>query len=110
MPEMRFVVRWPDDAVIEYYSPSLVVRDYLEAGGRYALSDFVERSRIALHIASHRVREKYGFACPRAARQLARIEEKAQQFADLADATVRVESYGAARVESYDEPASAARQ
>jgi uncharacterized repeat protein (TIGR04042 family) len=110
MPEMRFIVRWPDDAVIEYYSPSLVVRDYLEAGARYTLRDFVERSRIALRIASHRVREKYGFACPRAARQLARIEEKARQFADFPDAAVRVESYGAARVESYDESTSAARE
>ncbi len=96
MPEMYFVVRWPDDATLTYYSPSLVVREYLEPGAAYALPEFIERSRTALHIASERVRSKYGFACPRAALTLEHIEAKALEFPDAASATVRVEAHSAA--------------
>jgi uncharacterized repeat protein (TIGR04042 family) len=92
VPEMAFVARWPDGAVATYYSPSLVVREYLEAGSVYPVADFVERSRSALHIASERVRAKYGYACSRAAATLARIEAKAGEFAGVAGATVVVES------------------
>jgi uncharacterized repeat protein (TIGR04042 family) len=91
MPEMHFVVRWPDDATLTYYSPSLVIREYLEPGAAYALPEFIERSRTALCIASERVRAKYGFACPRAARTLEQIEAKAREFEDRADANVRVQ-------------------
>ncbi len=63
MPEMHFRVRWPDDSVSDCYSPSLVVKEHLQAGSRYRLADFVERSATALNIGSERVREKYGFAC-----------------------------------------------
>jgi uncharacterized repeat protein (TIGR04042 family) len=63
---MQFVVRWPDDTVTACYSPSLVVRDYLEVGKTYPLDDFVARSRTALTIASQRVEEKYGFPCSNA--------------------------------------------
>jgi uncharacterized repeat protein (TIGR04042 family) len=92
MPEMRFVARWPDGSVATYYSPSLVVSEYLEPGTAYALADFVERSRIALGIASQRVLEKYGFPCARAELTMAHIERKASAFAGLASATVAVES------------------
>ncbi|MDN4054861.1 MSMEG_0570 family nitrogen starvation response protein [Massilia sp. YIM B02763] len=80
MPEMRFTVRWPDGTVDDCYSPSLVIKDYLDVGGRYPVDDFVRRSREALHIASERVRAKYGFACSSALDQLARIEQKAERF------------------------------
>lgn len=80
MPEIRFVVRWPDKTVEACYSPSLVVRDYFTAGESYALADFVERSRAALTIASERVREKYGFACSNALAQLAAIDRRAAGF------------------------------
>ncbi len=94
MPEMRFVARWPDGEVSTYYSPSLVVADYLDAGTSYAVGDFVERARVALRIASERVMHKFGFACPRAARSLAQIEAKARTFHDLDDALVVVEAAG----------------
>lgn len=81
MPEMRFDVRWPDGATETCYSPSLVIKDHLAVGVRYAMPDFLKRSRIALVIASERVREKYGFACSRALGQLARIEAVAERFA-----------------------------
>ncbi|MET0982675.1 MAG: MSMEG_0570 family nitrogen starvation response protein, partial [Telluria sp.] len=52
MPEMHFTVRWPDTTVDDCYSPSLVIKDYLNVGEHYSVSDFVERSRTALDIAS----------------------------------------------------------
>ncbi len=91
MPEMRFHVRWPDGRREACYSPSLVVRDFLMPGERYALDDFVEKTRTALTIASERVREKYGFACASAMDQLARIEAAAKRQAP--DGHVTVESF-----------------
>jgi uncharacterized repeat protein (TIGR04042 family) len=76
MPEMHFSVRWPDGEVMRCYSPSLVVRDFLEVGRAYPLHEFLERSRTMLHIGSERVRAKYGFACSAAMDQLASIEER----------------------------------
>jgi uncharacterized repeat protein (TIGR04042 family) len=78
MPEMHFVVRWPDGGESRCYSPSLVVRDYLQVGRSYPLADFLERSRTMLHIGSERVRAKFGFACSGALDQLAAIEARAE--------------------------------
>jgi uncharacterized repeat protein (TIGR04042 family) len=88
MPEMHFVVRWPDGAEMRCYSPSLVVREYLEVGRSYALADFVERSRTMLNIGSDRVKAKYGFICTGALDQLAAIEERAASGDPLAPVTV----------------------
>jgi uncharacterized repeat protein (TIGR04042 family) len=90
---MRFVVRWPDERVMSCYSPSLVVREYLEVGRAYALDDFVERSRTALRIASDRVREKYGHACANALGQLSLIEATAERYGGLDAPEVRVEAF-----------------
>ena len=81
MPEMRFHVLWPDGSKGVCYSPSLVVEDYLRPGSAYPLAEFVERSRKALHVASARVEEKYGFPCARALRQIGEIERRAALFA-----------------------------
>lgn len=89
MPEMRFSVRWPDDTVTDCYSPSQVIREHMQAGAVYPITDFVERSRTALHIASERVRARYGYACSSALDQLRRIEETATRF--VADPDARVE-------------------
>ncbi len=80
MPEMRFLVRWPDERLEECYSPSLVIKDYFAEGEVYLLDDFVARSRTALTIASERVRARYGFPCSLALGQLARIEQAAMAF------------------------------
>ncbi len=80
MPEMRFIVRWPDQSVSDCYSPSLVIHDFLSAGERYPLDVFVEKTRTALQIASDRVRAKYGFACSAAADQMAEIDAIATRF------------------------------
>ena len=90
MPEMRFVVRWPDGRRESCYSPSLVIRDYFHEGESYPLADFLGRSREALQIASDRVQAKYGRACSLALGQLARIEATAMRFADEANARGRL--------------------
>jgi len=93
MPEMHFTVRWPDGDDTRCYSPSLVVREYLEVGRSYPLPDFMERSRTMLNIGSERVRAKYGFACSQAMDQLAEIEHIATRFAGTADAEVTVVAF-----------------
>jgi uncharacterized repeat protein (TIGR04042 family) len=74
---MTFEVRWPDGQVTACYSPSLVMHDFLEVGGRYPLDEFVERSTEALQLASERVRAKFGFACTSAMQQETEIRDLA---------------------------------
>ena len=93
MPEMRFIVRWPDGASETCYSPSLIIKDYFGEGESYALADFLARSREALLIASDRVKAKYGRSCSLALGQLARIETLAGRFANHADAMVVCERF-----------------
>jgi uncharacterized repeat protein (TIGR04042 family) len=93
MPEMRFVIRWPDGRQESCYSPSLVIKDFLREGESYPVSDFLRRSREALQIASARVEAKYGRACSLALGQLARIEAKAAEFEDQGDARVACETF-----------------
>jgi len=88
MPVMHFQVRWPDASESRCYSPSLMVRDFLAPGERYALDDFLRRTREALGIASERVRAKYGFACSQAMDQLAEIERIAARFEPATEVTV----------------------
>lgn len=90
MPEILFKVEWPDGVQETCYSPSLVVKKYFTSGEDYALSDFVERSRTALQIASDRVQEKYGFPCGKALGQMRRIESTASQYAALPQPKVRL--------------------
>jgi uncharacterized repeat protein (TIGR04042 family) len=93
MPEMRFIIRWPDGTPESCYSPSLIIKDYFTPGETYPLADFVERSRTALNIASDRVKEKYGFYCTSAMAQLERIEATAKAFVDRPEARVAVDAF-----------------
>lgn len=93
MPEMRFVIKWPDGAEETCYSPSLVIKDYFTEGESYPLEDFLDKSRTSLQIASDRVAAKYGFACSAAMDQLNRIEEVAAQFTDHPDARVLCQTF-----------------
>jgi uncharacterized repeat protein (TIGR04042 family) len=93
MPEMLYRVRWPDASESECYSPSLVIKDFFEPGTRYALPDFLSRLREATHIASERVRAKYGFACSRANDQLLQIEHQAGRYADWPQAHIEMLSF-----------------
>jgi uncharacterized repeat protein (TIGR04042 family) len=93
MPEMRFVIRWPDGKQESCYSPSLVIKDFLREGESYPVPDFLKRSREALQIASERVKAKYGFPCSLALGQLAQIEATATQFTGREDVRVACESF-----------------
>jgi uncharacterized repeat protein (TIGR04042 family) len=90
MPETRFKIRWPDGSEETCYSPSSIVKKYLELDRDYELSDFVDRSQTALNTASDRVLAKYGRACGLALGQLAEIEAKAAQFSLQSRSIVRV--------------------
>jgi uncharacterized repeat protein (TIGR04042 family) len=88
MPEMHFVVRWPDGDDQRCYSPSLIVREYLEVGRVYALPDFMDRSRTMLNLGSERVRAKFGYACSAAMDQLQELETRAAAYAPEQEITV----------------------
>jgi uncharacterized repeat protein (TIGR04042 family) len=90
MPESRFRVEWPDGIQEVCYSPSLVIKQYLEAGTEYSLSDFLERSRTALEEGSNRVKAKYGFPCSLALGQVDKIEAKVAHYASVPDPMVKV--------------------
>jgi len=90
MPAMHFRVRWPDHTETRCYSPSLVIKDYFAPGTCYPLTEFMPSVREALHIASERVRAKYGFACSAAMDQLADIEQRAARWATQPDAQIEV--------------------
>ena len=93
MPAMHYLLRWPDASVSTCYSPSLVIKDYFEAGATYLLPDFLQRIRAATAIASARVEAKFGYACARAADQLATIEAQAVRYADAPDARIQVVAF-----------------
>lgn len=90
MPAVHYRLRWPDASVIECYSPSTVIRDYLRPHTRYALDDFMALARAAYPRASDRVRERFGYECSSAADQLAELEQRAARYAGCPDATVDV--------------------
>lgn len=93
MPEMRFIVRWPDGQRESCYSPSLVIRDFFGEGETYPLAEFLSRARQALGIASDRVKAKYGHACSLAQGQLARIEAAGARFSQVPGAEVVCETF-----------------
>lgn len=75
MPEMRFLVRWPDGREQSCYSPSLVMHDYLQTGTEYTVDEFVERTSQALTAASDRVLATFGMRCTSAAQQIEEIHD-----------------------------------
>lgn len=90
MPEVYFRVQWPDGQSAEYYSPSTAVLAHLQAGQSYTLPEFVARSQAAMHQASERVRQKYGYTCSSALDTLRRIEQTALGYAARPEVRVRV--------------------
>jgi uncharacterized repeat protein (TIGR04042 family) len=90
MPEVHFKVRWPNGESRVYYSPSTIVRSCFAAAESYALSEFLQRTRTAMNVASERVRAKYGYTCSSAMDTLQQIEETAAGFEGTPDARVTV--------------------
>ena len=93
MPEMRFLVVWPDGSRDDCYSPSLVIKDYLVPGRRYPLDVFVETAAEALTIASDRVKARYGVPCSLALGQLRAIRATAARQPQAPGASVLVEAF-----------------
>lgn len=89
MPEINFNIQWPDGTKETCYSPSLVIKKYFIPGEEYDLTEFVERSRTALNLASDRVKAAYGYPCNLAIGQLNKIETKASQYQDSDAPTVK---------------------
>lgn len=105
MPEMTFTVEWPDGSFQECYSPSLVMHDHITTGESYPVPEFVRRVAGALDEASHRVQEKYGFACTSAAAQKEEIHNRARKFTPLPDQTPSdPEAAGLVRVLAMEPP------
>lgn len=82
MPAVHFKVLWPDGELIQYYSPSTIIRSHLDTDIRYSQQRFAESAFNALNEASERVREKYGFACSAAADEAKKIKLKLNQLAE----------------------------
>ena len=80
MPAVNFEVTWPDGESVSYYSPSTVIHEYVAAGESYSVEEFETRVYEALHIASERVRAKFGFACSAANDEKIKIEAKVAQI------------------------------
>lgn len=88
MPEMVVAVRWPDGAVQECWSPSLVMHDHLAAGADYTVTEFTDRALRGLAEADDRVRARHGVACTAAAASGRQILERAERFDASAQVTV----------------------
>lgn len=88
MPEMYFTVRWPDNSEQQYYSPSLVVHDFLHVGESYQVEDFLLRVEEAMRQASDRVKGKYGFACTSAIETVRAVSMHAVSAHTAAQVTV----------------------
>lgn len=95
MPEMNFVVRWPDGREQSCYSPSLVMHDYLRPGTDYSVDEFVQRTSEALTVASDRVLAKFGMRCTSAAQQTDEIVSFAAAYRE---GSVRVMSMSGAEL------------
>lgn len=90
MPEIRFKIQWPDGKEEICYSPSLVVREYLESATEYELLDFLARARTALTEGSRRVEAKFGFPCSMALMQLQKIEATSNCYTQQPQAKVKL--------------------
>jgi len=80
MPAVNFTVNWPDGEIINYYSPSTVIHDYLSKGAGYELSEFKQKVDQALDTASERVKSMHGFYCSAASDEKSKIQHKYNQL------------------------------
>jgi len=80
MPERILIVKWPDSQQQKIYSPSSIISTYFNAGDQFEVQDFLNKSMEALQHASHRVEEKYGYACSSAMSSIEMVISKANEF------------------------------
>ncbi|MBC8129762.1 MAG: MSMEG_0570 family nitrogen starvation response protein [Rhizobiaceae bacterium] len=89
MPEVRFMVNWPDGSNRVCYSPSTVIHDYLTAEEALPVSEFLTRATAGLDAASTRVAKLYGRPCAIAEREAREIATAARR--QPPDGTVTIE-------------------
>ena len=93
MPEMRFVIRWPDGVVESCYSPSLVIKEFF-APGESSRSPILSNAAAPLCTSPASAwRRSMATPATRAVAQLAQIEAVAKTFVDSPEARVAVESF-----------------
>ncbi len=88
MPSVVYTVELPDGTQRQCYSPSTIIHEHFKAGEVMLMRDFVARSRTALHAASERVVQRFGFACSSAMEQLGEIEAWGSRYSG--DGAVRI--------------------
>jgi uncharacterized repeat protein (TIGR04042 family) len=76
MPAVKFTVNWPDGEIVNYYSPSTVIHNYLSEGIGYDLNKFKHNIDQALDAASERVKSTHGFYCSAASDEKSKIDSK----------------------------------
>jgi putative flavoprotein involved in K+ transport len=91
MPVVEFTLRWPDGFLQHCYSPSRAIEEVLVPEGAYPVAELVRRCRDGLARAGERVRERHGFACTAAVKQLTEIEQRARDLEAEPGDPVRVE-------------------
>ena len=80
MPALNFEIEWPNGEVMECYSPSTIVLQYLQLGDTFTIDELIAVSRTALNMAGERVKERFGFECAAAAEQRDKILRNAACF------------------------------
>ena len=80
MPAINFEIRWPDEEIVTYYSPSTIIADFISPGTDYEVEEFAIAIETALQRASHRVKERYGYYCSAAQDELRKIKFKISQL------------------------------
>lgn len=91
MPETYVQIQWPGGRKEHIYSPSSIIRDYMQAGTELPLNDFEARCIQALDHASERVRERYGYACSSAMAEKQRIVAAVKALRPTVDDTQTVQ-------------------
>jgi len=80
MPAVIIQLRWPDGQETRTYSPSTGIRQFLEAGSSYSMSEFLHRAETGLNAASERVKEVKGFYCSSAMDSLGELRRQARSY------------------------------
>ena len=89
MPDLTFEIEWPDGRVTGHYSPSTIVRQYLEVGQHLSVRRLLEVSAAALERASMRVEEVYGYRCSSALESMGTILREAERYRPDEEVTIR---------------------
>ncbi len=89
MPEVYLKIEWPGNKPDQVYSPSTIINQYFKTGDITSITEFEIRLTEALHIASRRVYEKFGYECTSAMAELARISRVINEMEDKS-ATVKI--------------------